>query len=159
MRKLLVALGAAAIGSAVLAGGDAMADGRYGKDRPVLATGLTFCPAGNQAVFPATNVGKRAARVTVSCLDGEGAEFPVFGGGDGPIKTTIPPGGAAIVAQPCVSVIGELNGELVRCTVSGRNLEGIRGVLHICEIEEGPGFDGCDLTEALIFGTGDEDDD
>lgn len=156
MNKILSAVGAAALGSAILAGGSALADDddRY-KRYTVLATGLTFCPAGDLAVFPATNVSRRGAWVKVSCVDGDGDEFGTLGGDDGPFKGRLGAGEAVILANGCVDTTG-LDGELVRCTVSGRvdHIERIRGVLHICD---GAPADGCELTEALLFSDGDDD--
>lgn len=153
MKKLLLTLVAAALGSAILSGGSALADD---DDYGLLATGFTFCPADNVAVFPATNVGKWGVWVWVSCVDGAGNQFGTLGGDPGPAKGKIGGGEAVILAKQCENLIEPLGGELVRCSVWGKNkfLQRVRGVLHICEgvedVESFP-FDGCDLTEALLF--------
>ncbi len=147
MKKLLLTLVAAALGSAVLSGGSALADD---DDYGALATGFTFCAADSVAVFPATNVSKRRAWVKVSCVDAAGNEFNTLGGDPGPFGGKLRPGEAAILAKACEDLGDGLGGELVRCTVWGKNkfLQRVRGVLHICE---GVPFDRCDLTEALLF--------
>ena len=80
MHRFFLALGAAVVGGALLAGGPALAggNGKWGKYfyGDSVSTSLTFCEAGNAAVFPATNVGKRDVRVTVECVDGQGDPFP-----------------------------------------------------------------------------------
>ena len=147
MKKLLLTLVAAALGSAVLSGGSALADDdSYG----VLATGFTFCPADSVAVFPATNVRRWGVWVGVSCVDAAGNQFSTLGGDPGPVKGKIGSGEAVILAKACDDLGDGLGGELVRCTVWGKNkfLQRVRGVLHICE---GVPFDRCDLTEALLF--------
>lgn len=164
MRKIFLAIGAAVMGGAILAGGPALAKGKWGKYKygygQTVSTGLTFCEAGDAAVFPATNVGRRDVRVKVECFDGAGEPFPFL---VDLVEGKIPAGGAAIAAKvPCESTV--LGGELVRCTVKGRSntLGQIRGVLHICDVVAGE-LENCDLTEALSGGSGsshkDDDDD
>ena len=170
MRRIFLALGAVALGGAILASGPALAGskwGKYGKGKygygNSVSTGQTFCEAGDAAVFPATNVGKRAVRVKVECVDqGQDGDFD-FLDGFGLEDGKIPAGGTAILAkESCESVV--FGGELVRCTVKarGKSLSQIRGVLHICDDVAGE-LEGCALTEALSFGSGssgrDDDDD
>lgn len=162
MKKIFLAMAAAVFGTAILAGGIAQADGdKRGRDgRRHLATGFTFCPAGDSAVFPATNVSRRKVRVMVSCVDSEGVQFDKLGGDPGPARGIIRRGEAAILLkEECVDFEG-LGGELVRCSImgGGGSLAAMRGVLHICDTDiDGDGK--CDLTEALLFGTYDDDDD
>lgn len=158
MKKLIVTLGAAVIGSAVLAAG-ALADDKS-KSMRAVATGYTFCDTDKVAVFPATNISKHPIKVRVSCSDIAGNELNALGSDSPPGKTEIDPGGAAIVAGACGDVTG-LGGDLVRCTVKGRedSLTRVRGVLHICEDLGDLGLGNCDLTEALLFADDDDDDD
>ena len=151
MKKILLAVVAAALGGAILSGGSAMADDdEFG----YLATGFTFCPAGASAVFPATNVSKRPVWIRVSCVDAAGNEFSTLSAEpeEGPVKAKVRPGKAVILASACEDVLEELDGDLVRCTVWSRHshLERVRGVLHICQ-----GLD-CGLTEALLFSSNDD---
>ena len=94
----------------------------------------------------------------VSCVDGDGDQFAILGGDPGPVKSTLGRGEAVILANGCIDASG-LGGELVRCTVKGyaENVSRVRGVLHICE--GGSPANGCALTEALLFNSGDDDDD
>ena len=171
MKRFMLAVGAAVIGSVIVASGGALADdyngkykdkgyGKY-KDKQVLATGFSHCAAGKLAVFPATNVSGRKARVKVSCVNAAGDQFEPLGGGEeGPVKAKLDPGKAVTLAKECAAPSPDpnaVNGELVRCTIAGResSLQRMRGVLHICEVEAGTGIVGCDMTEAL--GAGDDD--
>ena len=148
MNKFLKAVGAAAIGSTILASGSALADD---DDKAILATGFTFCEVDNAAVFPATNVGHESVEVEAECVNQDGVSFE-----GGAFKGTLEPGQTEILTKLfCVEFQDlSIGGELVRCTVKGDedDLAQVRGVLHVCLAETDPDLiiRDCGLTEALL---------
>ena len=155
MRKVLLAVATAVLGSAILAGGSALADdddrryNRYKKRGDVLATGFMLCPRNSVAVFPATKVSKGRVRVKVSCVDSAGREFRDADGNEGPHKVTLKNGEPFTLTESC----GTTDDTLVRCTIAGRkkHIERVRGVLHII------GETGFEVTEAINVSSGDDD--